>query len=362
MKIIDWYILKRYLGTFFVMILLFIPIGIVIELTEKINKILENKVPINEILIYFVNFSIYFANILFPIFLFISIIWFTSKLANNTEIVAILSSGISFTRFLRPYIVGALFISALAMVMGFYLVPKASLGFNEFRYKYFKNGSDEGRETSNIYKQLNETDFIYVSNLNLNEKTGYNLVFERYQKKDLTKLELVIKASKLVYIDSLKQYTLHDYDKRIVGALNDSLEKAKTKNLKFNFTIDDLTPTIYAAETMTLTQLQGFIDKEKLRGSSNINAHLVVLYHKYSLPVSIFILTIIAVAVSSMKRRGGIGVNLALGVSFAFLYVFLDKVFNTLGSSSSMSPFVAVWLPNVIFLICAILLLRNAKR
>ena len=126
MKILDWYILKRYLVTFFVLLLLFVPIGIIIDVSEKINKILANKVPLPAVLMYYLDFTIYFANMLFPILLFISIIWFTSKLANNTEIVAILSSGISFTRFLRPYIIGATFISIFALVMSVFIVPKAS--------------------------------------------------------------------------------------------------------------------------------------------------------------------------------------------------------------------------------------------
>jgi len=128
MKIIDWYILKRYLGTFFVMILLFIPIGIAVDVADRINKILENNIPLVDVLEYYGNFTIYFANMLFPIFLFISIIWFTSKLASNTEIVAILSSGISYMRFLRPYIIGATFISIFALLMGFFYSSKSKFG------------------------------------------------------------------------------------------------------------------------------------------------------------------------------------------------------------------------------------------
>src|SRR3954466_13148179 len=140
MKIIDKYILKRYLATFTVMLLMFIPIGIVIDVSEKVNRMLENKVAFSEIALYYLNFTIYFANLLFPIFLFLSVIWFTSKLANNTEIIAILSSGISFTRFLRPYIVGATIISVMVLLAGFFIVPKASEGFNDFRYRYLKGG------------------------------------------------------------------------------------------------------------------------------------------------------------------------------------------------------------------------------
>ena len=141
MKILDWYILKRYLFTFFMMLLLFIPIAITVHLAEKIGKILENDVPLNAVLIYLLDFTIYFAHLLFPLFLFLSVIWFTSKLANNTEIVAFLSSGVSFTRFLRPYLIGATIVAILAIILGLFLAPKASEGFNDFTYTYLKRGN-----------------------------------------------------------------------------------------------------------------------------------------------------------------------------------------------------------------------------
>ncbi|MBB1148892.1 LptF/LptG family permease [Myroides sp. C8-3] len=357
MKIIDWYILKRYLATFFVMLLLFVPIGIVIDVSEKINKILENKVPLQATVLYYLDFTVYFANMLFPIFLFISIIWFTSKLANNTEIVAILSSGISFTRFLRPYLIGATLISLLSLAMSMYIVPRASAGYNDFRYKYLKR--DEVRESQNVFKQINANEFIFVSNFNYSTNTGYNFTIEEFDGNSLVSK---IEAKRIEWNAETKMYTLYDYFKREVGEANDILEFADQKELQLEFDIDDLSPVVYAAETMTLGQLKRFIEKERMRGSSNINVHLVVLYKKYSVPVSAFILTIIAVSVSSMKRRGGMGINLAIGIALAFIYVFFDKIFSVLAEASSMSPLVAVWIPNVTFSILAIFLLRNARR
>ncbi|WP_121967120.1 LptF/LptG family permease [Myroides sp. N17-2] len=357
MKILDWYILKRYLATFFVLLLLFVPIGIIIDVSEKINKILANKVPLQATLLYYVDFTIYFANMLFPIMLFISIIWFTSKLANNTEIVAILSSGISFTRFLRPYIVGATFVSVLALVMSVFIVPGASQGFNDFRYKYMK--SDEVRESQNVFRQISQDEFIYVSNFNYNSKTGYNFTYEKFEGN---RLLAKMTANRIVWNPETKTYTLFDYFRREVGKSEDTFEKAEQKELKLDFDIDDLTPVVYAAETMQLGPLKRFIEREQLRGSSNINVYLVVLYKKYSVPVSAFILTIIAVSVSSMKRRGGMGINLAIGIALAFIYVFFDKIFGTLAEASSIPPLLAVWFPNLVFGILAIFLLRNARR
>jgi lipopolysaccharide export system permease protein len=358
LKIIDKYILKRYLGTFVVMLLLFIPIGIVIDVAEKINKILESKVPFKAVAIYYFDFTIYFANLLFPIFLFLSVIWFTSKLANNTEIIAILSSGISFSRFLRPYIIGASIVSIFALLMGFFLVPKASKGFNDFRYTYLKNNA-EIRENSNVFRQISDDEFIYVSNFNSVSKTAFNFTLEKFKGE---KLDYKIFASRLKWNEKDSTYTMYGYQKRKVGPLNDILEKAEKKDTVFNFELEDLTPVIYIAETLTLPELNKFIDKEKARGNANINTYLVVLYRKYSLPVTAFILTIIAVSVSSMKRRGGMGVNLAIGIVLAFTYIFFDKIFGTMAEKSSIPPLVAVWFPNIVFGILAIYLLRNAKR
>jgi len=360
LKIIDKYILKRYLVTFTVMLLMFIPIGIVIDVSEKVNKMIENHVAFSAIAQYYLDFTIYFANLLFPIFLFLSIIWFTSKLAGNTEIIAILSSGISFSRFLRPYIIGATIVSLFALVMSIYLVPNASAGFKNFRYRYLiGNGISEMRDNSDVFRQISKDEYIFVTNYQDINKTAFNFSMEKF-KED--KLQYKITASRIKWNEREKNYTLFNYNKRKVGALGDIIESGERKDTVFSFDIEDLTPVVYIAETLNLADLNKFIDKEKARGSSNINVYLVVLYKKYSIPVSAFILTIIAVAVSSMKRRGGMGANLAIGIILAFSFVFFDKIFGVLAEKSTMPPIIAVWIPNFVFGILAIYLLRNAKR
>ncbi|MBF4473216.1 LptF/LptG family permease [Flavobacterium sp. HJJ] len=361
LTIIDKYILKRYLATFAVMLLLFAPIGVIIDVSEKINKMIENQVPVLKIAIYYYHFTIYFMNNLFPIFLFISVIWFTSKLANDTEIIAILSSGISFTRFMRPYIIGASIISIIVLLMGFWVIPVSSEGYNNFRYTYLRSDGKQlmRGDNTDVYRQISDNDFIYVNSFNNESKTAYNFSLERFKKE---KLEYKITASRIQWNPKEKNYSLFDYTKRTLGSENDVIEKAPEKKMKFSFDLEDLAPVVYIAETLSLGELNAFIDKEKKRGSSNINVYLVVLYKKYSVPVSAFILTIIAVSVSSMKRRGGMGVNLAIGIAVAFSFVFLDKIFGVLAEKSSFSPFIAVWLPNIVFGILAVYLLRNAKR
>jgi lipopolysaccharide export system permease protein len=360
LTIIDRYLLKRYLATFSVMLLLFIPIGIVIDVSEKVNKMIENKVPFDKIAIYYYDFVIYFANLLFPIMLFLSIIWFTSKLAANTEIIAILSSGISFTRFLRPYLIGATVVSIFSLLMGFYLVPKASEGFKSFRYNYLiGNGQEEERDNSDVFRQISDDQYIYVSNFNTISKMAFNFSLEKFKGDQL---DYKITANRIKWNPKDSTYTMFGYTKRTVGVLNDVIERADKKTAHFKFELDDLTPTVYVAETLDYGDLVHFIDREKKRGNANINTYLVVLYKKYSIPVSAFILTIIAVAVSSMKRRGGMGMNLAIGILLAFAYVFFDKIFGVMAEKSSIPPIIAVWIPNIVFGILAVYLLRNAKR
>ena len=339
------------------MIIMFVPIGILINLAEKIDKMRDRDAPIMGILKYYLDFTFYFANLLFPIFLFLSIIWFTSKLANNTEVIAVLSSGISFTRFLRPYLIGASLIAILAFVMGMFIVPAASKGYNEFNYKYLSN--KKVVETNNIFNQIEDNDFIYVSRFDPANRIGYDFTYEHFEDNVL-KWKITSKNIRWVEKDSI--YRLASYVKRKIGEGDDIIETQRRFDTIFNFNIDDLTPVSYVAETKNLFELNEFIKNEQRKGSPNISRYLVVKYKRWALPISAFILTIIAVAVSSMKRRGGMGVNLALGVSLAFIYIFLDRIFGTMAQQAGLSPLLAVIIPNLFFGTLAIYLLNNAKR
>ena len=357
MKILDWYILKRYLLTFFMMIVLFIPIGIIVDLSEKVDKMIQRKAPMNEILWYYLSFIVYFANILFPILLFLSIIWFTSKLANNTEIIAIQSSGVSYMRFLRPYIVGASIISVIVFFMGMFIVPAASTVYNDFWNKYIRSSKVES--VSDLYNQFSDNDYLYVSSFNYQEQKGYNFSVEHF---DGIKMKEKINAETIQWIDSTKTYRLTNYSKRKIGEGDDILVKRDQLDTIFNFKPDDLMPMEYTAENKNLFELNKFIEREKMKGSPNLNMYLLVKYHRWGAISTAFILTLIGVAVSSVKKRGGMGINLMVGVVVGFSFVFFDRVFGTLAQTSGgLSPLMAVVLPNLIFLTLAILLLRKVR-
>ena len=359
MGIIDKYILKRYLVTFAVMLLLFIPIGIMANLAEQVGKMIDNDAPTNEIITYYINFTIYIGSLLFPIFLFLSVIFFTSKLASNTEIVAILSSGVSYNRFLRPYIIGATIIAVTMLVMAMFIVPNASKGYNEFKFKYLKKGKQD-RITSNIFNQLNENDFIYVSSFDPARQNANKFTFERFN--DDNTLDFKISANSIRWVEKDSIYRLVKYQKRKIIGDSAIIETKNRLDTLFTFKIEDLTPVSYIAETKNLYELNKFIADQRRKGASNIKSYVLVKYRRWALPLTAFILTIIAVAVSSVKRRGGMGINLAFGIGVAFVYIFFDKVFGTLAEQAGFSPLLAVIIPNIVFGILAFYLLQNAKR
>ena len=357
MKLIDFYIIKRYIGTFLVMILLFIPIGIMVDVAEKIDKFKEKEVPLASIMDYYIDFTWYFANLLFPIFLFLSVIWFTSKLANNTEVIALLSSGISFSRFMRPYLISASIIALFAFFAGMFIVPKSNLRFNEFKYKYIDKKSE--RQTRNLFKQISPQEYIFVSSYDPIRKSANNFTLEHF---DQNILKYKIQANSIRWIEKDSMFRMANYVRRIINGDQEVVKKANRKDTIFDFKIDDLAPVSYKAETLTFEPLNRFIKKEKEGGSVLINSHLLVRHKRWSLPMSAFVLTLIAVSVSSFKRRGGMGVNLAFGIALGFIFIFFDKIFGVMVNKSNFPPFLGAWLPIFLFGILAFFLLKQARR
>ena len=357
MKIIDRYIIVKYLSTFLVMLIMFIPIGIMVDMAEKIDKFKENEVPISAIVDYYYDFTWYFANLLFPIFLFLAVIWFTSKLANNTEVIALLSSGISFNRFIRPFMISASIVAIFAFFAGMHIVPKSNQRFNEFRFKYIDKKSQ--RQTRNLFKQINSEEFIFVSSYDPIRKSANNFTLEHF---DDNILKYKINANSIRWIEKDSIFRMANYVKRIINGDDEIIHKNSRKDTVFNFKIDDLAPVSYKAETLTFAPLNSFIDKEKKGGSVLINSHLLVRHKRWSLPISSFVLTLIAVSVSSFKRRGGMGLNLAFGITLGFIFIFFDKIFSVMVNKSNFSPLLGAWLPIVLFGVLAFFMLRKATR
>ena len=355
MKIIDKYIIKQYLTTFFVMFGLFIPIGIMVDFAEKIDKFRENEVPGDLIISYYIDFVWYFGSQLYPVFLFLAVIFFTSRLANNTEITAILSSGLSFQRFTKPFFISASIIVSFALFAGMFIVPKSNLNFNEFVSEYVK--SEEKRNTSRLFKQINDNEYIYVSAYDPSRKRGLNFTLENF---DGNELKHKITATTIRWDDSI--FRLTNYVKRTINGDQEILKKITRKDTLLDFDVDDLAPLNYVAETLNFFELNELIRYERRAGSPLINSHLLVRHKRYTIPLSCFILTLIAISVSSFKKRGGTGSNLAIGVSLGFLFIFLDKIFSVLVLKSNFSPALASWGILLVFLTIALFLLKKAIR
>jgi lipopolysaccharide export system permease protein len=355
---IDQYILKKFIFTYVLIQLLFIPIAIVVNLADNIDKLLEKQVPLVEILDHYYNFSIYFSSSLLPLFLFLAITWFTSKLSSNSEIIALYSSGVSLKRILKPYMIGSLIIALFSLFAGMFIVPESTKKYNDFSYKYLK-GNRKAVDNKNIFRKINENEYIFLTQFNQKNNVGTNFTLENFIEE---KLNFKISSTSIRYIPELKKYRLNNYTKRTITDSIDILENRRTFDTIFSFSVEDLTPLNYVAESLNYDELISFIETEKSRGSTNIERYMVVKYKKWSIPFSIFILTLIGFAVSAEKRRGGTGVNLAFGIGVAMVYVFFDKIFGVLAQQSDLSPILAVWLPNILFGILAVYLVRNAKK
>ena len=340
------------------MLFLFIPIGILVDVSEKIDKFKEFDVPLEEIIDYYIDFVWYFGNTLYPLFVFLSVIWFTSKIANNSEVIAILSSGISFNRYLKPFMLGALIVAILAFFSGMFIVPEKNKSYNEFSYKYLKKNK-KSRVTSKIYKQVDENDFVYVSSYNPTRELAYDFSYEHFEGNDL---QFKISARNIRWIEEDSIYRLTDYFKRSFKNDEEFIESKKILDTVFSFKINELSSVNYMAETQNFFELNKFIQQEKESGSPLINNHLLVRHKRWSLPLSTFILTLLAVSTSSFKRREGMGVNLAFGIITAFTFVFFDKFFSVMVSKSGLNPFLGAWIPNFIFLLLAIYFLKYAKK
>jgi len=337
------------------------PIAIAIDISEKIDKFLYHDdltfwTVVQE---YYVNFTIYYANTFMPLAVFVSAIFFTSKLANNTEIVAITSARISFPRFLYPYFVGATIITVVALGMNHFVVPNSSKIRKKFENKYLKTQRYEDKSVREFSLQLNDSTYIYIQNYDLERNSGFNFSTETYTGIQL-KHKLIADNIKWNAEDST--FRLLNWKARAIFKDKDIISSGNTLDTVFAFTPKDFVYKSAMAQEMPSGELQDFIALSKRRGVKNLNAYLVELYKRTSLPIATFILTFIAVALAAKKRRGGTGVNLAVGVGIMFIYVFFLKVAEVLGGVAGANPLLNVWLPNIVFGALAIYLYQHAKK
>lgn len=363
MKIIDWYILKRFLVTFLFTLLILIPIAIAIDIAEKIDNFLEHAdlgfyQIVDE---YYKNFIIYYANTFMPLALFIAVILFTSKLSNNTEIIAINNAKVSFTRFLYPYFVGATLITILSLLMNHFVVPSSSKTRKKFEKEYISNArqKNELRRVSDFSLQLTDSTYIFIRSFDIETNNGYDFTSEVY---DGLKLKSKLVADNIKYNKKDSVFMLLNWRKRQIYNNKDSIFSGNKIDTLLSFTPKDLIYKSALSQEMPSGELLKFIDLSRKRGVKNLNAYLVEFHKRTSLPIASYILTIIAVALAFRKRRGGTGINLAIGIGIMFIYVFLMKITEVLGAVAGVNSFLYVWMPNLIFGCLAIYLYYNARK
>ena len=358
MKILDQYIIKKYLGTLAFMLLLLSIIIVVIDVQSKSPRIEGNGFTVGYFLVHFYPFlMLYYLITFFSILVFISVIYFTSRIANNTEIVAYVSSGASFHRFAKPYLIAALIIASGILVINHFILPWSNIKKNELEI-YTMRVADREKFTANaqISTQLNPQEYIFINSYNRQSNRGSGYLYQKFDKNK--KLIHQINASEIFWDEKKKNFTISNYLEKKAGKKDEEiLSNGDSKTQDFKHSPEELFPNELLGQNKTTPELLGFIKRETEKGNGNINNYLIELHQRTAMPFSIIILTFLALSLSSQKKRGGLGMNLALGIGLAFVFVFSFEVLKVVAAeNNSIPPLLAMWLPNLIFGVLAIYL------
>ena len=355
LKKIDIYIIKKFFGTYFFAIALIISIAVVFDINEKLDSFLN--APLKAIVVdYYLNFIPYFANLFSPLFTFIAVIFFTSKLADNSEIIAMLSSGISFRRLMIPYMISAAIIAGVTFYLNSYVIPPANVTRIEFQNKYVKNKKVD--YASNIQLQVEPGVIAYMSRYDNNTKTGYRFSLEKFEGKIL-KSRL---TAQTVTYDSAYHWIIKDYMIRNFNGMREELTRGSRLDSIITIEPSDFLISRYDSELMTTSALKTYIDRQKKRGVANIKDFEIEYEKRFAMTAASFILTVIGMSFSSRKVKGGMGVNIGIGLLLSFSYILFSTVSSTFAVSGATSPRIAVWLPNIVYSIIAVYLYRKAPK
>lgn len=359
LTLIDLYIIRKFLGTFFYSIALLIIVVIIFDISEKIDDFIDKKAPLSAIIFdYYLNFIPFFINLFSSLFTFISVVFFTSRLAARTEIIAILSSGISFRRLLRPYMIAASFLVILTIYLANFLIPVLNIDLREFEKKYIKNPVTS--RDIDIHMQINPGTFMYVESWDNSRAQGTRFSLEQFENGRMISK---ITSDRIVWDSISDRWKITEYVIRTIDSMNyQTITRGASIDTTINITPAEFVIDIEDIKTMNYMQLRRFIDRETLKGSKNIKVYEVEKYKRIAFPVSALILTIIGVALSSRKIRGGIGMHLGLGIALTFSYILFMQVSTQFAIYGSLQPMAAVWLPNLFFGIIAVWLLKIAPK
>ena len=356
---IDTYIVSKFITTFFIALLLIIGIVIIFDISEKIDNFVAKEAPLKAVVFdYYLNFIPYFMNMFSPLFVFITVIFFTSKMAADSEIIAILSCGISFHRMMVPYIFSATLIALLSLCLNLFIIPEANKTRLDFENQYVKTRfKSVGR---NVHYQISPGEFVFAESFSSWNNTAYRFTLERIVDN---KLVSKISAESAVYNEekgtwTLKRYFIRDYN----NDLTDRIRSGRQIDTVLALTSKDFYLTEKTVETLNYHELNQLIDTQHMRGDANVKFALIEKNTRFALPFSAFILTIMGVALSSKKRRGGIGWNIGIGIALAFTYILFLRFSQMFVHTDTLPPAIALWLPNIVFAIIAGFLYRIAPK
>ena len=357
-KKIDWYIFSKFIVTFAISLLLIIGIVIVFDISEKIDKFVANQAPLEAIIFdYYTNFIPYFVNMYSAMFVFISVIFFTSRMASNSEIIAILSGGVSYHRMMVPYLVASALIALLSLGLNLYVIPRSNQVRLAFEKEYVK---DKSTTLRNVHYQIAPGEFVYVESFSTWNNTAYRFTLENIEDNRIVSK---ISAETAVWDSvngswNLKRYFIRDYS----AGMSDRVKSGAQKDTVIALTVDDFYRNAQTVQTLPYNELKTLIRTQKLRGDSMVMYAQIEEYNRWTMPFSCIILTIIGVALSSRKKRGGIGWNLAFGLALAFSYILFQRFAVMFVYTAILPPGLALWIPNILFAIIAAVLYRMAPK
>ncbi|HLZ88988.1 MAG TPA: LptF/LptG family permease [Puia sp.] len=349
-KLLDRYILKKFIGTFVFTMLVLTSIAVVIDTSEKADDFVRSGLNAKQlIMLYYIGFIPFIMSMIYPLMVFIAVIYFSSKMAGRSEIIAILAGGVRFNRMLRPYLIGAVLLSLIFWFASQYFIPKANEIRTDFQAVYVdRNSSYNGDpyKNNNFYLRVDPTTFVgfrYYDTLN---KTATNFFMQKLRGN---KVYYNVRAESVRWDPAKKDWKLTTVVERTIDGLKETLKKLDTLHVNLNVQPKELRRDDYLKDKLTTPELQQFIHMEEVRGSEGLNTFKVELYHRDATPFSVIIMALIGAIIASRKIRGGSGLHLAVGIVLAAIFVVMDRFAVTFSTKGDLPPMLAAWLPNIIF-------------
>ncbi len=359
LQTIDWYIIRKFIGTYFFSIALIISISIVFDVNENLAKFTQNDAPLSAIVFdYYANFVPYFANLFSPLFVFIAVIFFTSKLAGNSEIIAMLAAGISFKRLLRPYMLSCVAIALLSFYLSAYVIPHGTVTRQQFEARY----KNKRRVTTaeNVQLQVSPGVVAFFQHYDNKQRRAYGFSLDQFQGKKLVSHLTAVQAQYDTIAQDRYHWHLQQWRQREMRGLKEQITSGEELDTIIALEPTDLIYSKGQQETFTLPQLRQYIQRQRQRGSTNVVQYQVEYHKRIAASFASFILTLIGLSLSARKRKGGMGLALGIGMALSFIYIMLQTVCSTFAVNADFPPMLAAWLPNLLFAVVAYFCYRQA--